>query len=133
MINYETILKKLNYVLTHNKTLSKTNYFLIDEVKEEIEKDYINQLKKEYTAGRFLPLAGVETFKIFDDLQNLSNDDFKKLYNKAKKIYYEFTQENNFKNENAFISSSSLNGFYFPNLQSVRVIAFINKKPILLY
>lgn len=138
MINHEILINKLNYVLTHNKTLSKTNYFIIDEVKQEIEKDFILFLKESYKKTRFVPFSGGYDYKICDNLlklnfQKLNNKEYKKLYNKAKKLYFEFTNKNDFDDEAAFISTSSIDGFYFPNLENIKLIAFIDGKPILFY
>lgn len=133
MINHEILINKLNDVLTHNKTLSKRNYFIIEEVKQEIEKDFILQLKESYKKARFIPFVGGYDYKVCDSLQKLNNKEYKKLYNKAKKLYFEFTNKNNFHDEAAFISTSNIDGFYFVNLENIKMIAFIDEKPILFY
>lgn len=133
-MNHEKIIEKLNFVLTHNKTLSKQNYYILDEIKTEIEKDFENLLKESYKKAVFIPLTETDLkYKCFDNLYNLSDKKFLQLKRKAKKLYYNFTHENNFDLENCFISSSSLHGFYFPNLQIINCICFIDEKPILLY
>ena len=65
MMDYKTILKKLDYVLTHNRSLSKENYYIIDDVKESIEKDYIESLKKDYLKYKKLALSKIN-FKVFE-------------------------------------------------------------------
>jgi len=79
----------------------------------------------------------IKNFNSFDDfkkLDNLNNIEYKKIYNKAKTIYKNYTGLNNFKSESCFISSSSLHGFYFPNSQVIRCVAFLksNNKPCIL-
>lgn len=76
----------------------------------------------------------------FDKLDGgLSDKEYKKLENKARKLWFKMGLPNfccgcNFDREACFTSSSAIHGFYFPNLNSVvRCIAFINKKPVLVY
>ena len=62
-------------------------------------------------------------FDSFDKLDNISDEDFKTLYKKAQLEFYYLkhdyiiNESYNFKDENCFISSSDLHGFYFPNIE----------------
>lgn len=134
MMDYKTILKKLDYVLTHNRSLSKENYYIIDEVKESIEKDYIETLKKDYLKYKKISLNKID-FKVFDRFENpLNEKEFKKLKLKALKkfLWYTGNHKEIFNNNFCFISSSCLHGFYFPNYESIYCIAFINRKAIII-
>ncbi len=82
-------------------------------------------------------VLSINSFNSFDDfkkLNNLSDTEYKKLETKAKTLYKNYTGLNNFNSESCFISSSDLNGFYFPNSCIVRCIAFLksNNKPCIL-
>ena len=57
---------------------------------------------------------------------SLSNKEYKRLYKEAKKEFNKHFKES-FEEHACFISSSALHGFYFPNLENIRVVAF-NKK-----
>lgn len=81
-----------------------------------------------------LSINSFNNFNDFKELNNLSDTEYKKLETKAKTLYKNYTGLNNFNSESCFISSSSLNGFYFPNSRVVRCIAFLksNNKPCIL-
>ena len=57
---------------------------------------------------------------------SLSDKEYKRLYKEAKREFKKHSNES-FDEHACFISSSALHGFYFPNLENIRVIAF-NKK-----
>ena len=57
---------------------------------------------------------------------SLSDKEYKRLYKEAKREFEKYSNES-FKEHACFISSSALHGFYFPNLENIRVVAF-NKK-----
>jgi len=78
----------------------------------------------------------------FDNLYMIGDKQYRKLYNKARKLFVKLfesyiTMQNRyatFENENCFISSSSLHGFYFPNINThLLCIAFKNGQPVALY
>jgi len=77
-------------------------------------------------------INNLESFSIFDKLDTLSDNEYKQLKRKAKLLYIRYLNKNNFNNEVCFISTSDLHGFYFPNLENIRCISFINKKPFIL-
>lgn len=68
-------------------------------------------------------------FNIFDKFNNKNLDDtkYKELEEKAYNIFKEFTQHSKqfFKSQSCFISSSDLQGFYFPCYNALNCIAFI--------
>lgn len=65
---------------------------------------------------------------------SLSDKEYKRLYKEAKKEFNKHFKES-FEEHACFISSSALHGFYFPNLENIRVIAFNKKtnKPEVIY
>lgn len=78
----------------------------------------------------------------FDDLTKLSDKDFQRLYNKARRLFAKLPEKYitkygnylRFENESCFISSSDLHGFYFPNINSDLVcIAFKNGRAVAVY
>ena len=56
----------------------------------------------------------------------LSDKEYKRLYKLAKREFEKYSKES-FEEHACFISSSALHGFYLPNLENIRVVAF-NKK-----
>lgn len=64
----------------------------------------------------------------------LSDKEYKRLYKEAKREFKKHSNES-FEENACFISSSALHGFYFPNLEDIRVIAFNKKtnKPEVIY
>lgn len=65
---------------------------------------------------------------------SLSDKEYTRLYKEAKKEFNKHFKES-FEEHACFISSSALHGFYFPNLETIRVIAFNKKtnKPEVIY
>lgn len=74
-------------------------------------------------------------FNDFDNLEGLTDRGYKALFEKAKKAYQKTQYRyKRFEDQACFISSSSLHGFYFPNLGAgLRCIAFRNCKPVLIF
>ena len=85
--------------------------------------------------GFFLDFeTAFKNYKIFDTFNyNISDKQYKKLYKSAQKLYAAFTNKNDFQKESCFISSNSLHGFYFPNLEKIACIVFLDKIPYILY
>lgn len=66
----------------------------------------------------------------FDRLDNITDRAYNALYRKAKKACER--KGVNFKEEQAFISSSDLHGFYFPNNAEYRGVFFIKGNAVLM-
>lgn len=125
----------------YNPTITNDHKINFKKLLEPSEENKIKLLNEVYKLAN-KPFYNLEdknfNFKEFDKLENLNNKEFNKLYKKAKKLWKNSNMPNfnfcNFETNNCFISSSDLHGFYFPNLNSsIRCIAFINKKPVLVY
>lgn len=126
-------INKIDFLESHNKNYTKKQYYNILDIQEFFKNELLKLQKNYYKNYKYFKLDEIETFKIFDDLYNIIDKKYKELYKKAKKLYYDYTKRMDFSDQVCFISSSSLNGFYFPNVEDVRCIAFIDSKPILLY
>ena len=104
------------------------------------QKEYAPELKNDCLfisdkiIGHFVKFDIIKNYSVFDRFDFSLNDTlYKKLYNQAKKLYNTFTNSNDFQKESCFISSNSLHGFYFPNNEKIVCIAFLDKKPYILY
>lgn len=80
-------------------------------------------------------LTDAEISAGFDSLENLTPQQFKRKEKQAKKIYQStFYKYAKFEDQSAFISSSSVPGFYFPNLGArLRCVAFRKGRAVLCY
>lgn len=129
------LLNKIDFLESHNKNYTQKQYYNILDIKESLKKE-LSEIQKQYYKNKYIVNFNsiYFDFALFDNLYNLSDAEFKKLKNKAKKLFIKYTGNYTlFDLENCFISSSSLHGFYFPNLNNkINCISFINKKPYII-
>ena len=123
------LIEKINFLESHNKNYTQKQYYNILDIQEMLQTEYKQIILKN---GNYQKFDNITNLYIFDNLYNISDKLYNKLYKKAKTLFYKYYNVS-FENNACFISSSALHGFYFPNLENIVCISFINEKPIILY
>lgn len=129
-----SLINKMEFLEAHNKNYNKTQYNCVCDVLETLKNERLQILKNEYLKKKKLSFSKIN-FDVFDNLEKITEKDFKILRFRALKIYTAYTGNHKeiFNNQSCFISSSSLNGFYFPNGPHIlKCICFIDGKAILI-
>ena len=116
----------------------KINFDWILEATEENKIKILNEVYRlanwQYVHGRAMLLSEVK-FIEFDKLDNLTPKAYLSIEAKAKRLYKSLTIRHflPWHEQACFVSSSALHGFYFPNVQGLRAIAFRNGKAVIIY